>query len=227
MKQLFFVIGIAAMLGLTGCASAPQQPVAMTKQTLAPSTRIGIAMTVPPKVDTVFPGANCLLCYAAASVANSSLTTHVQTLSTADVVRIKSDVAAALRTKGYSPVMIEDIKVADLPKTSAGPNKAQRDFSSLGAKYQIDKLVMIEITQLGISRNYAAYIPNGDPQAVITGTGYLVNLANNTYEWYLPLQQAKGASGQWDEAPSYPGLTNAYFQAVEGAHDALLQPFND
>ncbi len=227
MKKVFVAIGMIATLALTGCASQPQQPVALGAQTLQSPTRVGIAMATLPKVDTEFPGAGCLLCYAAASATHSSLTKHVQTLPTDDVARIKADMADALRKKGYNPVVVDDIKVADLPKAKEGPNKAQRDFSAIGAKYAIDKLVVIEISQLGVARNYTAYIPSGDPQAVVAGVGYVVNVRDNTYEWYLPVRQAKSATGAWDEAPSYPGLTNAYFQAIEGAHDALLQPFSN
>lgn len=227
MKKIFVMAAMAGLLALSGCASPPQQPIAMSGTVLQNhATRIGIAMAPLPKVDTWFPGANCLLCIAAASAMNSSLTKHTQTLPTDDVVRIKTDVAAALRKKGYTPVMLPDgLKVRDLPKGAEGPNKPNYDFSSLAAKYQIDKLVVIEIGSLGVMRNYATYIPSGAPQAALTGAGYLVNLSNNTYEWYLPLSQMKGASGAWDEPPNYPGLSNAYFQIVEGTRDALLQPF--
>jgi hypothetical protein len=191
-------------------------------------TRIGIAMGPVPKVDTAFPGAGCLLCLAAASVANSSLTAHTQKLPKDDVVRIKDDLAEVLRKKGYTPTMIPGDFIADkLPKAGGGPNKPDYDFSSLKDKYQIDKLVVIQITQLGISRNYSAYVPNGAPQGVVAGVGYMVNLADNSYEWYVPLNRIRSAAGKWDEAPDYPGLTNAYFQAVEEARDVLLQPFSN
>jgi hypothetical protein len=227
MKTIYVVAAMMAVFGLAGCASPPQPPLAMSGTALQNhSARIGVAMAPLPKVDTWFPGANCLLCIAAASATNSSLTTYTQTLPVDDVAHIKADVADALRKKGYNAVVLpEDLKIRDLPKGSEGPNKAKYDFSSLASKYQIDKLVVIEIGSLGVKRNYAAYIPNGDPQAALVGTGYLVNLSNNTYEWYLPLEQVKGAAGSWDEPPKYPGLTNAYFQVVEGTRDAVLKPF--
>jgi hypothetical protein len=227
MKKTFVIAAMAGVFALAGCASPPQQPIAMSGTVLQDhATRIGVAMTPLPKADTSFPGANCLLCLAAASTMNSSLTKHTQALPVDDVARIKTDVAEALRKKGYTPVMLPDgIKIDDLPRGAEGPNKPKYDFSSLAAKYQIDKLVVITIGSLGVQRNYSSYIPTGAPQATLTGAGYLVNLSNNTYEWYLPLAQTKSASGAWDEPPNYPGLTNAYFQVVEGTRDALLQPF--
>jgi hypothetical protein len=229
MNRHIALILLACAALLTGCASAPQQPVALTGATLsAPAGRIGIAMSAMPKVDTSFPGAGCLLCLAAASVANSTLTNYTKTLPSEDLLRVKGELAELLRKKGHDTVVIDEaIIVADLPNApTSGPNLARKDFTALRSKYKLDKLVVIDITEIGISRAYAAYIPTSDPQGVVNGSGYLVNLKDNTFEWFLPLKQARSANGKWDEAPTFPSLSNAYFQALEGAHDALIQPFN-
>lgn len=226
MTRRLFAATMASLLLLAGCASPPQLPVTLSKTALqSQGNRIGVAMSAPAKADTNFPGAACLLCLAAASVANSSLTTHTQALPVDDLLRLKADVAETLRKKGQVVTVIDQpVKLGDLPKLDAAPNKSRIDFSSLRSKYGIDKLLVIDIDELGMTRSYASYIPTGDPQGVVNGVGYLVNLADNSYEWYLPLRQVKSAAGKWDEAPSFPGLTNAYFQAVEGTRDSVLQP---
>jgi len=35
----------------------------------------------------------------------------------------------------------------------------------------------------------------------------------------------EGADGAWDEPPNFPGLTNAYFQALELGMEDFLRPF--
>lgn len=229
MSKTFFAAATAALLLLTGCASAPQHPVALSKAALqTQGTRIGVAMAAPAKADTAFPGADCLLCLAAASVANSSLTKHTQTLPIDDLMRLKADVADALRKKGQTVTVIDEpIDLGKLPKLDAVPNRSRVDLSSLRAKYGIDKLLMINITRIGVTRSYAQYFPTSVPQGIVAGDSYLVNLADNTYEWYLPLQQVKSPAGAWDEAPTFPGVSNAYFQAVEGTRDAVLQPLSE
>jgi len=227
MKFRFGLAAAAAAVFLTGCATPPQNPVAMGANTFAEQgQRVGVAMSKMPKVDTSFPGAGCLLCAAAASVANSSLTSHTQTLPADDLARLKSDIAEALKLKGQVPVVIEEaIIVGDLPKSSStAPNAARRDYSSLKAKYKLDKLVVVELSEVGITRPYSAYVPTGEPKGVVSGVSYLVNLKDNSYEWYLPVLQQKGAQGAWDEAPKFPGLSNAYFQVVEEARDSILKP---
>lgn len=229
MKKQISIALVAVAFLLGGCASPPQAPVAWSSSKLpSQGTGIGVAMSAVPQPDTRFPGADCLLCMAAASVANSSLTAHAKTLPTDDLARLKGEIAEMLRKKGQNVTVIEEaVKVGDLPKLDGGPNKSARDFSALRSKYQIDKLVVIDIAYLGIARNYAAYIPTGDPKGEVVGSAYLVNLSDNGYEWYLPLREVRSAAGPWDEAPKYPGMSNAYFQAVEGTRDAILKPFSD
>ena len=36
---------------------------------------------------------------------------------------------------------------------------------------------------------------------------------------------ARGTEGTWDEPPKFPGLTNAYYQALETAMDTVKKPF--
>jgi hypothetical protein len=219
-------IGLA-MLG--GCAITPQAAIPLAPEVVGASTRIGVAMSPMPKVNTSFPGANCLLCMAAAEIANTSLTKHTQQLPSADLQQLKTDAVQALAAHGaQTKAIAEPLDVAKLPAAkSKGPNIARKDFSSLSSRYQIDKLVVIELTSVGFTRPYASYVPTSDPKAAVTGAVYLINLSNNTYEWYAPLNLQRAADGKWDEAPDFPGLTNAYYQVIEATRDGVLKPLND
>ncbi|OOG37512.1 hypothetical protein B0E51_16845 [Rhodanobacter sp. C05] len=185
-------------------------------------------MTTLPKVDTHLPGASCLLCIAAASMANSKLTTYSHSLPEEGLPKLKSDLVELLRKRGVDAIVInEDINVAKLPDAKVkGDDVAKKDFSSFRNKYNIEHLIVIDINEVGFERPYSAYVPSGEPKGVVAGLGYEVSLSNNTYEWYLPLNIQISADGQWDEPPNYPGLTNAYFQALETSKDNLLKPFS-
>jgi len=228
MRTAFAValLAIAALLG--GCAGTPQLPVAVSQDFLAAKgTRVGVAMTPLPTVDTYLPGADCLLCMAAASLMNSSLTAHVKTLPHEDLPPLKADIAALLRSKGLDATVVDKpIDLNALPDfSSKEPNFAAKDFSSLKSQLNVDRLLVIDISALGAWRTYSAYIPTSDPKAVLRGTGYIVNLSNNALDWYLPVNILKSAEQSWDEPPKFPGLTNAYFQAIEIGKDTFKQPF--
>jgi hypothetical protein len=231
MKSTFRIACALFAALMTGCAAVPQTPIPFTPQTLdtTKATKIGVAMATLPVVDTFLPGAGCLLCLAAASIANSSLTTHTQTLPYEDLPQLKTEVAELLRKKGAEVVVIpEDLVLKDYPSAAnKGPNLGDKDFSALKTKYQIDRLLVIHITGLRMERTYANYIPTSEPKAFLYGQGYIVNLGTNAYEWYLPVQEKKSADGKWDEPPKFPGLTNAYFQVIELGKDRFTKPFSE
>ena len=109
--------------------------------------------------------------------------------------------------------------------SKAGVAAPRKNFQSLRVKYNVDRLLVIDITGVGFIRPYSAYIPTSDPKGFVDGVGYLVDLSSNLYDWYVRVNIVKGAEGQWDEAPQFPGLTNAYFQAIEAAKDQFSDPF--
>lgn len=223
-------MALGASVALVGCATAPQAPLALEGSKLnGTSGKVGVLMTPVPAADTHLPGAGCLLCLAAASIANSSLTTHAKTLPGKDVASFQADVTAALQRKGVQVVSITGpVKMEDLPNASNPPtNGARKDFSSLKTKYQIDRLLVIDITQQGFERTYSGYIPTSDPKGLVRGTAYLVDLGSQTYQWYAPIEVVKATDKKWDEAPTFPGLTNAYFQAVEAARDVVVKPLSN
>jgi hypothetical protein len=229
MKNYFTSLLILMTIVLGGCAVHPQNPVQLDKGTLVSGSGVvGVAMTPLPKVDTHLPGASCLLCLAAAELANASLTSYTHTLTYEDLPTLKQQIADLLKAKGINAVVIDqDLVVDDLQSFSGeGNNIAKKDYSPLKQKFNIDKLVVVDITALGMIRTYSSYIPTSDPKAQLEGVGYMVDLASNSYVWYSPVVIAKSADGDWDESPSYPGLTNAYFQAIELGKDSFLKPFS-
>ena len=228
MNRWCAVVMVVVSLALCACAGVPQRPIELARSNIAASgSHIGVAMTAVPKVDTSFPGAGCLLCIAAASVMNSSLTSYAHTISPDDVPKVKGEIADALRQAGADVVLIDvPLDLDKLPNfSSKTPDATKKDFSSLKDRYKIDRLVVIDITQLGFERTFANYVPTSAPKALVAGSGYMVNLATNLLEWYVPLHVLKSADGSWDEPPKYPGLTNAFYQAWETVHDLLTKPF--
>lgn len=213
----------AATFVLAGCASKPQLPVSMPgSDDWAKGGPVGVVLGAVPAPNTYFPGAGCLLCLGFAEVANSSLSTHAKTLSKDEFEPLKADIATALRKKGAEVVVFDDkLTIETLPKASQenGPSK---DFASLKTKYPVKRLLVIQVDTLGYERTYSSYVPTSDPKAYVAAQGFIVDMGDNHYHWYQPVQIRRAAEGAWDESPGFPGLTNAYYQAVEQAKDALL-----
>jgi hypothetical protein len=217
---------------LAACAGPVQQPVDLPGDYFAAGkskpSRIGVVMSELPKPDTQFPGASCLICLGVANVAHSALTKEVQTFSTNEMKPLPADLVALLTKQGLDAVLITDpLKVADLPDLKhADPiNKTRKDFSALKAKHKVDRLLVVDVTALGVWRSYAAYVPTDVPAAIANGSASLIDLGSSSLEWYLPLTVSRKADGAWDEAPKFPGLSNAYYQVLESVMDAIKKPF--
>jgi hypothetical protein len=157
------------------------------------------------------------------------LSKHAETLTTDDLSRLRQRIADALAKRGATvKVIAEPVNVEALPQAATdAPGFARKNFSALKQKYGVDKLLVIEIHQLGFERTYTAYIPTSDPKALFRGVGYIVDLRTNKLEWYQPVDVRKSADGQWDEPARFPGLTNAYFQALEIGQDTLVRPLSN
>lgn len=220
---------LALALLMAGCASRPQLPVSMNVASVPAGKSVGIAISTLPAVGMEYPGAHCLLCKVAAAATNVTLADYASTLSLNELASVKNDIAAALSKKGIRVVVIPeplDLKLlADA--ANEGRNLARKDFRPLGQKYGIDKLVVIDVAAVGFHRSYSAYIPVGVPVAFLQTTGYMVDVGSNTYEWLAPVNAVKPAEGPWDEPPKFPGLTNAYYTAIELAKERLVKPFSN
>ena len=223
---LYMASGLLALL-LSGCAGKVQQPISINDGFWQNNTKvIGIAMTNVPNADTHLVGADCLLCIAVASGANSSLTTHIKTLPTTDVAKLDVMVAKLLEEKGFKVKVIKrPLVTKKLPDFSAKvENSPAKDFTGFKAD-GVDVLLVVDIQMLGAYRTYAAYVPTSDPQAIFNGRAYMVDLENNSYLWYKSVNQLKAADVAWDEPPSFPGLTKAYYEVVESGLTAMKEDF--
>ncbi|MDQ2821908.1 MAG: hypothetical protein M3Y65_16200 [Pseudomonadota bacterium] len=216
---------LASLVLLAGCAT-PQPPMSMSTNAFsAPGTTYGVLLTTIPVVDTAFPGASCLLCIAAASMANADLTKHAKSLPVDELAKLDVQLADALRKRGATVTMVPSFDLKTLPDSAKGaPAFSKKDFSSLKAKYHVDKLLVVQLSAVGFSRTYSAYFPTSDPKAQVAGEVYIVNLADNSLEWYKPWIVLRAADGKWDEPPKFPGLTNAWYQSIELARDEVLKP---
>ena len=216
--------GIAVAMSLAACQTAPQNPIALTKDKLAAQQgRVAVAMRVP-STDLYLPGANCLLCIGVAVAANSSLNDYAKTLKSDELVQVRTEVVEMMRKKGIDAVAIDgNLDLDKLPDLEHTPNMATKDFKPVAKGF--DHIVVINVQQLGFVRTYSGYIPTSDAKATVEGFVFMVDLKTNAYEWFDHLDITRSADGKWDEGPAYPGLTNAYFQAIEQAKDRIKAPF--
>lgn len=215
---------VAMAISLAACQTAPQKPISLTKESLAAKKgRVAVAVRAA-KPDLYLPGAGCLLCLGAATIANSSLNTYAKTLKTDELLQVKTELVELMRKKGIDAVALDgQIDLDKLPDLKLGTNMATKDYAAVAKGF--DHLVVINVQQVGFVRTYAAYVPTSDAKATVSAFAFMVDMKTNAYEWFDQLSITRSAEGAWDEAPSFPGLTNAYYQVVEQTKDRVKAPF--
>jgi hypothetical protein len=233
LRRVGALVALGLVAVLAGCAVPVQQPVELApgffSAAKAKGGRVGVVMAELPKSDTQFPGANCLLCIGVANLAHAEMNKQVQSFSTAELQPLPADLVALLQKQGLDAVLIKDpLKIADLPDLGAPDptNKARKNFGALKDKHKVDRLLVVNITALGVWRSYSAYVPTDAPRAVLYGEASMIDLGNHALEWHLPLALSRAAEGAWDEPPKFPGLANAYFQVLETGMDMIKKPFS-
>lgn len=211
----FIVIG-------TGCATAPQDPIALTNDYYDEPAKVAIYQkSLPETASMTMPGAACLLCMAAAAVANDAVSGHTKTLSTEELSTAVEGMEATLEEQGMDVewVNIEE-PMQRLPKFKAPEEEsgyAKEDHRALEEVVDADHLIVIEFGHIGVERTYANYVPTSSPQGAVTGTLYMVDLNTNEYYLFDPIHVRVPVEGDWKEPPDFPGVTMAYFEALERA----------
>ena len=216
--------GVAVAISLAACQTTPQNPISLSKESLAAQKgRVAVAIRTSTP-DLYLPGANCLLCLGAATVANSSLNTYAKTLKTDELLQVKTELVELMRKKGIDAVALDgQIDLDKLPDLKLGTNMATKDYAGVAKGF--DHLVVINVQQVGFVRTYAAYVPTSAAKATVSAFAFMVNMKTNAYEWFDHLTITRSADGEWDEGGNFPGLTNAYYQVIEQTKDRVKAPF--
>ena len=213
------------LLFLVGCATIPpQEPVVFSKNLATADNTIAISIAEVPEVQISYPGADCLLCLGVAAMANSGLSGEVKNLNSDDLLPLGEQLVAKLKESGH-PVKVLDkaLSLRKLKKYDAvEPNQARKDYRPLKDELQASHLLVLELDYVGVKRDYASYVPTSEPYAIVAGLAYLINLTTNIYDWYLPIVQRHSPGQDWKQPPSYPGVINSYYQAVETTKDEIL-----
>jgi hypothetical protein len=221
--QYAFIIGLVILL--SACGSTPQPTVTLTTNLFAKEDlKIGVVYTAPQeKATTHIFGANCLLCYGIASTMTSKLDKHLEnTIQTDELTKFKELVLSEYSERSSHVELVTlPTPIKKFSKFKGELGFAKKDFRSLKESLGIDIIVVLEVNRHGAYRSFSGYIPNGNPQGHIAGLLYAIDLNSNAYIQYMEINEKIQPSGEWDDAPTFPSVTTAYYQAVENTKQKI------
>ena len=204
---------------LAACGSTPQPTVALESNNVGVDKTVVFAYVGPEDESgtTHIYGASCLLCYGVAAGLTSSLDTHLESTVDASEMEAIRDLVISEYREHNSDVSVVTLntEIKKLKKFKGELGFAPKDFRPLAETLNADVLVLLELTEHGAYRSFSGYVPNGDPQGYVHGLLSTIDLKTNAYIQYLVIDEKVQPEGEWDEPTTFPGVTNAYYQAVE------------
>jgi hypothetical protein len=230
----FLYIGTLVLsVFITGCSTLPPvQQLSLDKgsiQSQKKSIKIGIISREVSEASVALPGADCLLCIAFASAANSSLSSHFKTLSS-DLPDLDNMLLSILKKQNLNVSLISENfdfdQAAKIDVTKEQHLAARRDFRPLAKQHNLTHIIVFDIKGHGAVRNYSSYIATSPPYASVRGNVYMIDINTNQYVWNKNIDQRLNAQGQWDVPPTYPKLTNAYYSVIETVKESVLEAFD-
>lgn len=220
---------VVGMLSLIGCASTPLPPISLNSSYWEQhDQRLGIYVASAEKPQLYMEGDVRLLDYAIIKAVMSTVSSHFEGLDISDYEKLRDELNGRFSQEGRSVQLIaENLEIDALPAFTDPDDAdtiyfAKSDYSEFKDKLGVDQLLIIIPRRVGLARPYHGFLPLGDPRAIFEVHGELVDLHTNRLLWNADIKQANFSSGAWDEPPTYPGLTNAFYAALEAARQQVL-----
>lgn len=228
MKYAVWFLSLATVVLLAGCAT-PQVPVPLDQNFYQSEKKnVGLLLEVPEKPGLALEGNIGLLDLAIISAATSSLSNHIESQDIAEFLSVKENLRNNLSQEGFTLVEIEaPEKAPKLAKFKDPDSKdaiyyADKDHRGFANSHHVDYLLKLNAKRVGLARPYHAFVPLDAPRAIFEIHGELIDLSDNRLVWYGDIAQSAYTSGEWDEGPDFPGLTNTYYVVMNKAREDII-----
>lgn len=228
MKLILKALISIVIVALVGCVHVQPDVNVAPDFWQAKNKSIGIFLMSNNKPGFHMEGDVRLLDYAVNASAMSSLTSHAEKLDVADMNLLASDLKSSLEKQGFTVKILDETINADKLKEFNDPNDKDttyfevKNYADLKTQLNVDYLALLNVTRLGFARPYQGFIPLAAPRAVVDIHGELIDLSNNQLVWYKNIQESSSVTGEWDEPPEFPGLTNSFYTALESAKQRVV-----
>ncbi len=215
---------------LTGCAV--QENFAVNKEFWNnKSARIGVVICKLPVVHSLKMGQQEVFDVSRNDPATRDIDKFLARQDLSGINKVADGMVEYLQKQGHLakriPGYFEPHKLPRFNKnTSAKTVYAQEDYWVNKEKWGVEKVVVLTVDTVGITRTYHANDPAGEPSGYANVSGMIVNLATNQLEWrQTVIQSVPVDNDNWESPPKYPGLAQAITSAYTQAQVVLFNHF--
>lgn len=226
MKRLFSL----GLLLVSGCATVqPPVPVAETFWAEKDKTVVVVVRKLP-QADFITVGQQGLLDIAINEGANSALNDYLHALDLSEFLSIGEEFKILLEEQGMA---VSEVKL-DYPMPELRAFRGKNDGEGIYARYDYramrnqlgaDRLLLVSVSQAGISRAYYGFFATGEPMTTFVTNGLVVDLHSNRVLWRAHFDPKQNIQTPWDEPPVFPNVTSAFYKTLEQSRTMLRNDF--
>lgn len=219
-----------ALLALSGCASIPP-PVSLSEDFWNEKDKtVAIVVQQMPQADYMTTGQQGLLDLAINEGANSALNDYLHKLDMAEFLLIGEEFKSLVESRGIAVVSVTtDYELPKLGSFRGGDGGtevfARNDYRGLREDLAADRLLLISVPSAGVVRPYYGFIPTGEPMASFLVEGKAIDLHTNRVLWRARIDHKLAIKTPWDEPPTFPNVTSAFYKAMEQSRVLLKSDF--
>ncbi len=224
MKRL--IIPALAVLTLSGCVTIPPTMALSDTFWTEKDKTVAIVIEKLPQADYMTLGQQGLLDLAINEGANSELNDYLHQLDMQEFLLIGEEFRSFIEAQGVSVVSVKtDYVLPELNPLEGGKGFALKNFKPLRDDLGADRLLLISVPHAGVVRQYYGFIATGAPMADFFAKGIVVDLDTNRVLWRARFDTKLAIAEPWDEPPSFPNVTSAFYKAMEKAGVQLKNDF--
>ena len=216
MKQ-FLKISLMMLIAilLVGCA-APKRNVSLSESFWKNTKHeVAIAKTKFDKKPSLHRfGQQGILEYAVSSAVTSKFSKYLQKTNMDWYEKFPQKFVAQFKKRNIA----SNVYSADL-------NSKQKKNATVAIQMEGNKVLLLELLNLGATRKYYSFFPGGAPKAYCVLKGELIDRQNKKILWSHFAKIEEPVRGDWDQPPSYPNFTLALKQAVDSAQEEVIDSF--
>lgn len=182
-----------------------------------------VALVRPPKTNYSVTGG--LADQAIANAAGGHFKRFLNEYQPKPLSQLPEKIVSDLRKNGISArITNQTITTNQLPKfPSNNLNEyAFIDYRSLANQLKADKLLLINVTEIGATRpTTMGVVPIGGPIGHISMSGQLIDLKTNRVLWGKVVVEHVKSNNKWYQPPNFPYFENSMNLMVENAASKL------
>ena len=191
-----------------------------------PTAVIGVAVAPLPQAGTYKAGAQGMLDLAINESMSQDPTAHLQKFDAGSFRQTQVRLIEKLTARGLTvkaiQVPIDPKQYPELSGAADGKRVADHDYTALHRSLGIDRLLLVQLAQVGTRRNYYGFIPTSAPSALARVTAQMIDLKTGTLLWSTASQRACAIATPWDEPPGYVNVDRAIVAAMNSAGSDVI-----